>query len=68
MASFRKRSGRWQARIHQRGFEPIVKSFDLKSDAERWAIAVQRELDLCEYNPKAAKLVTDPAISYELVC
>ncbi len=52
MASFRKRSGRWQARIPRRGFEPIVKTFDLKSDAERWAIAVQRELDLGEYSPK----------------
>lgn len=52
MASFRKRAGRWQARIHRHGSTSITKTFDLKSDAERWAIAVQREIDLGSFAPR----------------
>jgi integrase len=52
MASFRKRAGRWQARIHRHGSTPIVKTFDLKADAERWAVAVQREIDLGSFAPR----------------
>jgi len=49
MASFRKRAGRWQARVNQAGASPLVKTFDTKSDAERWARAIQRDIDLGTY-------------------
>lgn len=53
MASFRKRSGRWQARIAIKGMSPIVRTFDVRVDAEKWARAVQREIDLGVYLPRS---------------
>ena len=52
MASFRKRAGRWQARVHQSGQSAVVKTFASKDDAQRWARAVERELDLGIYTPR----------------
>ena len=52
MASFRKRSGRWQARVFRINQPAIVNTFDLRADAERWARAVQREIDLGIYLPR----------------
>ena len=52
MASFRKRAGRWQARVHQSGQSAVVKTFVSKDDAQRWARAVERELDLGIYTPR----------------
>ena len=52
MASFRKRAGRWQARVNQTNASPLVKTFDAKSDAERWARAIQRDIDLGTYLPR----------------
>ena len=52
MASFRKRSGRWQARVFRKNQPAIVNTFDLRADAERWARAVQREIDLGTYLPR----------------
>ena len=51
MASFRKRSGRWQARVFRKNQLAIVNTFDLRADAERWARAVQR-VDLGTYLPR----------------
>src|SRR5438309_97201 len=45
MATFRKRSGRWQARIQRRGSAPQTKTFSTRTDAERWARAVERGID-----------------------
>ena len=45
MATFRQRSGRWQARVQRGGFPDITKTFALRQDAEKWARAVEREQD-----------------------
>jgi integrase len=47
MATFTKRpSGKWQAKVRNKGFPPISKSFTYKDDAEKWAreneVAIQR--------------------------
>jgi integrase len=51
MATFRKRSGRWQARVSNSGQPTVTKTFDTKSDAERWARSLQRDIDLGSYKP-----------------
>lgn len=53
MASFRKRAGRWQARVHQAGQSAVVKTFESKDDAQKWARAVEREIDLGSYMPQS---------------
>jgi len=45
MASIRKLRGRWQAQVRRRGLPPRAKSFDLRSDAERWARELEALLD-----------------------
>ncbi|MCV2362489.1 site-specific integrase [Paucibacter sp. DJ1R-11] len=45
MASIRQRQGRWQARITREGHPDQVKTFGSKSEAERWARAVEAEMD-----------------------
>lgn len=45
MATIRKLRGRWQAAVRRKGMQPRSKSFDSKSDAERWARSLEAELD-----------------------
>lgn len=45
MASIRRRGDRWQARVIRFGFPDQVKSFGMRVDAERWARAIEREMD-----------------------
>jgi len=45
MASFRFHGNRWQARIRRKGYPEITDSFSSKLDAERWARAVESEMD-----------------------
>lgn len=45
MATIRKLRGRWQAAVRRKGMQPRSKSFDSKSDAERWARGLEAELD-----------------------
>ncbi len=45
MASFRKRSGKWQARIIRDGYPDQTKTFDSKAAAEKWARALESEID-----------------------
>lgn len=45
MATIRKLRGRWQASVRRKGMQPRSKSFDSKSDAERWARTLEAELD-----------------------
>lgn len=45
MATIRKLRGRWQAAVRRKGMQPRSKSFDSKSDAERWACSLEAELD-----------------------
>lgn len=47
MASIRKLRGRWQAAVRRKGMQPRSKSFDTKSEAERWARNLEAELDRC---------------------
>ena len=45
MATFRNRSGKWQARIQRQGQAPVSKSFTTRQDAERWARQVEAQID-----------------------
>src|SRR3954468_5700925 len=45
MATIRKLRGRWQAQVRRRGMQPRAKSFDSKSDAERWARDLEAQID-----------------------
>jgi RNase P subunit RPR2 len=47
MATIRKLRGRWQAQVRRRGMAPRAKSFDAKSDAERWARSLEAQVDRC---------------------
>jgi len=53
MAKIRKLRGRWQAMIRRKGMAPRAKSFDNKSDAERWARYLESELDRCGSLPNS---------------
>lgn len=45
MASIRKLRGRWQGQVRRRGMKPRCKSFDTKSEAERWARELEAQVD-----------------------
>ena len=45
MASLRQHGKGWQARIRRQGYPDITKSFQIRQDAERWARALESELD-----------------------
>jgi integrase len=47
MATIRRLRGRWQAQVRRKGIPPRAKSFDAKSDAEKWARNLETELDRC---------------------
>lgn len=51
MASFRKRSGRWQARITRKGHADLTKTFTSREDAQKWARTVEREIDTGSFLP-----------------
>lgn len=45
MASYRQRNGKWQARVLRDGYPDQTKTFATKSDAEKWARALESEID-----------------------
>ena len=46
MASYRKRGDyQWQVRISKKGYPPQTKTFETKSDAEKWAREIESEMD-----------------------
>lgn len=45
MATIRKLRGKWQAQVRRRGVPPRAKSFEKRSDAERWARDLEAEAD-----------------------
>lgn len=45
MATFRRRAGKWQARIQRKGYPDQTKTFLNKSDAVAWARQVESELE-----------------------
>lgn len=49
MATFRNRSGKWQARVQIQGHTPLSKTFINKVDAERWAKQVEVEIQKGSY-------------------
>ena len=53
MATFRKRSGKWQARIQRQNYPDQCKTFLLRSDAEVWARKTEVDLDRGIRNSKA---------------
>jgi len=44
MATFRKRSGSWQALVKKKGFGQIARTFDTKGEAEAWAKVIEAEM------------------------
>lgn len=47
MANFAQRTnGKWQAKIRRTGWPVQSKTFDTKADAQRWARATEREMDV----------------------
>ena len=65
MASYRYRSGKWQARI-QRWQILAQKSFTNKRDAERWARQIEAEIERGEYKPPSPINADQPETLYEL--
>ncbi|WP_311030478.1 integrase [Mesorhizobium koreense] len=51
MATIRRLRGRWQAQVRRKGLAPRAKSFNAKSDAEKWARNLEAELDRCGVLP-----------------
>ena len=49
MATFRNRSGKWQARVQIQGHSGLSKTFTNKADAERWAKQVEVEIQKGSY-------------------
>lgn len=49
MASIRNRNGKWQARVVRKGIPTVAKTFLIKSDAEKWARQVERDIDRGSY-------------------
>ncbi len=45
MAAFQKRSGAWRTLIRRRGFPPLTRTFDSKTQAEAWARQIEGEMD-----------------------
>lgn len=45
MASYRQRNGKWQARVLRDGYPDQTKTFTTKADAEKWARALESEID-----------------------
>jgi integrase len=52
MASIRKRDDKWQARVHRKDHNPVVKTFNTKADAIKWSRNVESQLDLGTLAPK----------------
>ena len=44
MATFRKRSGSWQAIVKKKGFGQIARTFNTKAEAESWATVAESEM------------------------
>jgi integrase len=45
MATIRKRGDKWQARVQRRGYPEESRSFPNRGDAEKWARAIEAEID-----------------------
>lgn len=45
MAAIRKRNDRWQVQVRRKGFDPVSRSFLLRTDALEWAREIERQAD-----------------------
>ena len=59
MATFRQRSGAWQARVRVKGFPLETKTFDSKAAAQRWAREIESSMDSGKHhhNSQATELL-----------
>ena len=51
MATFRKRKNRWDVQIRRSGYPLICKIFSHKTDAQKWAVETERQIEVGEYAP-----------------
>ena len=51
MATFRKRKSRWTVQIRKSGYPTICKTFSHKTDAQKWAVETERQIEIGEYVP-----------------
>ena len=58
MATFRKRSGAWQALVKRKGFGQIARTFDTKADAEAWARQTESEMDRDDFVTRKESEIT----------
>ena len=49
MATIRQRLGKYQAIVKRKGYPTQNRTFELRRDAERWARAIEREMDAGEW-------------------
>jgi integrase len=45
MATIIRRGETWQAKVRRKGYPPISRTFDTKSDAEKWSRQIEGEMD-----------------------
>lgn len=51
MATFRKRSNGWQARIQRKGYPDLAKTFDSRSEALGWARDMEYQISKGLFHP-----------------
>jgi len=51
MATIRKLRGKWQAMVRRKGLAPRSKSFDKRTDAEKWARDLETQVDVAGFVP-----------------
>ena len=49
MAAYRKRDKKWNVQVRKSEYPTISKTFDHKRDAQNWAVATERQVQLGEY-------------------
>ena len=54
MAAYRKRNNKWNVQIRKSEYPLISKTFAHKRDAQNWAVATERQIQLGEYMPEGA--------------
>lgn len=67
MATFRKRKGKWQARIQRVGGTPQARTFFNLKDAKLWARKVERDVDLGIHNIKPVLITVGGAFNRYLI-
>jgi integrase len=58
MATYIKRKSGWLAQIRRKGYEVICRTFDTKSEAERWALGVESGMGIGTYVDNRETLTT----------